>query len=112
MPLYYTEGDERLFDRLNQVVGNIEREKGVTISIHTRVLMFNVVSAIREDPSPKWITDRNDMERRFSEVVGNLQKIIERVVEEEKFDKRLTIFQALHWLSQNIDSICPFKKKW
>lgn len=111
MPLYYTEGDDRLFDRLNQIVGDIEREKKVTISMHTRVLIFNVVTAIREDPSPKWITDRDDIERRFSEVLGSLQRTIERVVQEENLGNRLTTFQALHWLSLNIDSICPFRKK-
>ena len=110
MPLYYTEGNDRLFARINEVCDAIEHEHGIRCSVHSRVLMFNTLSAITEDPSPEWVGNSARQADVSSQMIENFPRILSVMLAEAASDGRLTFYQTLHWLGENLNSICPFEK--
>ena len=110
MPLYYTNGEERLFKYINNIADRLERDRVDRISMYTRVLIFNMISAIKEDPSPSWIATRDELDFQYAKIVKELPKLIQRFVKQAGQNRQLTFFEAMHWLSLNLDSICPFQK--
>ena len=49
MPLYYTEGNERVFERINQIVDSVQKDKNVKIKASGSGLGYwDLVSSIKK----------------------------------------------------------------
>jgi hypothetical protein len=110
VPLYYTEGNEQLFARVNAICNTIEAERKIAISINARVLIFNAISAVREDPSLAWVANNESVEAQFARLVEELPLQVDQMVTASEVGGRVTYFDAMHWLSGHLDAICPFQK--
>lgn len=112
MPLYYTEeGGEQFFAVINALCDAYERDRGLRISIHTRVLVSNTIVAIREDPSPAWLASEGNLSRIAQTELEALPRVLNDLAASEAIDGQLTYFQTLHWLTRHLDTLCPFDKK-
>lgn len=111
MPLYYTEGNEGLYRQVDALLDEIEKRMGVSWSPHARVLVFNSLAAIQEDPSPVWAADREERDIRFRGMVERLPQLAVEIAVTESVEQRLTYYQVLHWLSGHLDGLCPFEKR-
>lgn len=110
MPLYFTEGNEGLFLQINNLCDRAELESKVRYSVQTRVLIFNTLAAIVEDPSDSWEATEEDRRGALREFVGRLPKSLQELSETADAGQRVSYFDTLHWLSARLDSVCPFQK--
>jgi len=110
-PIYYIHDGERLFQRVMRICDEIEKSKEIEITMHSRVLIFNILTAITEDPHPSWRVMQFDLREILENKIETLPKNLNEVINYEKPKKRLTSFHLLHWLGLRLDSICPFEKE-
>lgn len=94
----------------NRIIWKIERYKETQLSTHTRILLSNIIDAVNADPSPYWVESAEKRRKGYNEVLDNLPKTIEKLIDSERTNGRVTFFDALHWLSLHLDDICPFEK--
>lgn len=111
MPLYYTDGNEGLFSRITETFDQLERDLGVTWTPYARVLVFNSLTAMQEDPSPTWLAGREARLARTTEMIARLPDLVRQVSRNESVEGRVTYFQVLHWLTDHLDGVCPFEKR-
>lgn len=110
MPLYFTEGGEGVFNRVNAVCDRIELENEVQCTVHFRVLVFNALTAIVEDPSESWTASPVERRTQYNRFLKNLPNLILDLAKNDSAGQKLSYFDGLHWLSSRLDSICPFEK--
>lgn len=82
------------------------------ISVYTRVLIFNVLDAIQGDPSPVWaLSSSAERNYHYQQLSDSIPMLIQQFVEKERINGQLTFFQGIHWLTSNLDKLCPFQKE-
>ena len=72
--------------------------------------MFNAITAIREDPSPLWKDGPLEPAHVAAHMEADLPALIGRIMDEVAVDRQVTYYELLHWLGDNLDSLCPFVK--
>ena len=110
MPLYYTEADRGLFTEINRLCDAVGQETGVLYSMHSRVLIFNSLTAILEDPSNAWKAGDGDRRRQFEGFSSALPQMLVEIAKAAGVKGKISYFDTMHWLSTHLDSLCPFDK--
>jgi hypothetical protein len=114
MPVYVPQGSEnpfgQVFSQINYVCDRIQIERGVQFSASVRILIYSTLTAILEDPSPIWNADEETRAFQFGRLLDQLPGILSELAATENVAGQLTYFEGLHWLSERLNSICPFDK--
>jgi hypothetical protein len=114
MPLYYSdESLTPLFKQVTKACDELQETSDVETTLNTRVLIFNTLSAVLEDPSPYWREGEEDRQGRFADLTEQLPALLSKLAKVEGLKapaRRITYFQTLHWLQRNLDKFCPFEK--
>jgi hypothetical protein len=110
MPIYADPDELYLYNTVNEIVTQIEDARNVEMSRATRDLIVSMLSAMKNDPSAYW-KDADDRERLFTDMIVRLPAHLNQFIDEEKPLGIMTYFDTLHWISKNLDTICPFQKE-
>jgi hypothetical protein len=123
MAVYFTDrSDDEILRTVNRICDSLEQEMRVSCTQHTRALVANALSAVAEDPSPSWRAARPELRDKFGFLVSSLPRMMSELARDEVGDgglrgmfakedrPKLTFYQTLHWLTANLDRICPFEK--
>jgi hypothetical protein len=110
MPIYYTEGEDGLFKLIDRWADESTSRSGIEVSKHTRVLIHNLLTGIREDPSTLWQGTTMEFDSAYREMEDRVPQLLDQLASETAVSKKVSIFDAMHWLSTNLDNICPIPK--
>lgn len=112
MPISYTyAGTEEMLGRINKICDRLTEQTGAKWSTHTRVLIFNSLAAIVEDPLPDWQRSRSsDRRKQQASLLRRLPRLL-RAMASGRRQRPITYFEVLHWLTDHLDAICPFQKR-
>jgi hypothetical protein len=110
MPLYYAEDDRGLFTQINRLCDAAGQDTGTLYSVHSRVLIFNALTAILEDPSNAWKASDIDRRRQFERFSSALPGMLVEIAKAAEVKGKISYFDTMHWLSSHLDSLCPFDK--
>ena len=110
MPLYYAEDDRGLFNQINRLCDSVGQQTDVFYSVHSRVLIFNALTAILEDPSNAWKATDTDRRRQFERFLSALPQLLSDIAKTVGVKGKISYFDTMHWLSSHLDSLCPFEK--
>jgi hypothetical protein len=114
MPVYIPEGNEnpfgQVFSQINYVCDRIQADRGVKFSIPFRILFYSTLTAILEDPSPAWLASQETRVLEFGRLMERLPDIFSEIASTENVAGSVTYFEGLHWLSEHLNSWCPFDK--
>jgi hypothetical protein len=102
----------RLLNQVNDVCNEVTAETEVDFSIHSQVLIFNALDAMRRDPSPQWAGDyERSVNSIYEDLSGVLGPYLTQLAESEADYEKVTYFQTLHWLTGRLNVICPIRKE-
>jgi hypothetical protein len=73
-------------------------------------LASEIISVIIEDPHPSWRSENINPRDLANQFVSDMQQNLQRIVDEEHVQHRITAFDLLHWLTRNFLSLCPIPK--
>jgi len=94
------------------------RDSGVNLTPQAHSLIKLVLDSVTEDPHASW-QSRYSSGRATIEELGEQQRgltnqlpeFLKRISEASTVRQRVvSTFDVLHWLSGNLDSVCPMKK--
>lgn len=86
------------------------RRSRVRITRVARNVIVDILDAIERDPHPRWRGDRSQRADALQGLLADLPSLFARVSKAEA-TQTLTTFHVLHWLSKNLDAICPIDKR-
>lgn len=92
-------------DQIHAAAERLEESVGVGVSGQAQNIIYYVVCAVETDPHPRW-KERPSRER----FLDGLPEHLAAVVAEEGVEKRVSTFDVLHWLTRNLERICPIEK--
>jgi hypothetical protein len=95
-------------------VADFSGERRIEVSAGATTLIAQILDAIMSDPHPSWqYMDHSHREQ----VVGSFFEILPSFLDVIAFSQSnprdyhvITTFAVLHWLTDNLDSICPIPK--
>ena len=104
------------FDSLESTIQSIEDDNEVSLSDHARLLFHLTFHAIRSDPSRVWKTEESELLEVYEEAAAKLKARFEDFVRQRREllpasqARRITYFDALHWIGENLSGWCPVQK--
>ena len=110
MPLMYLRNDDQLLSKVWEICNKVESDKKILVTTHARVIIYNLLAAITDDPHPNWIAYETQRKDALDKQLYKLEERIHEIIKEEKVQKKLSTFDVLHWMIKVIDEICPFRK--
>lgn len=81
----------------------------IGVSTVTQDLGADIISAIVQDPHPSWPQDLR-YDAVANEILHNTPQMLAQISQSLEQRKTITAFDFLHWLSGNLDSVCPIPK--
>ncbi|MBN8586058.1 MAG: hypothetical protein J0M37_13285 [Ignavibacteria bacterium] len=114
--IYFPSNDFRndfvdiIIRQVEQVSNDIGKEMNVEITTGARVIMMNLLEAIINDPSNQWSDSKREREIVLNDKLGSLHKDLETMINIYEY-KKVTTFDLIHWLADNLNNICPIKKR-
>ena len=96
---------ENIRAKVNKAADQFHTSTGIEVSGQARNVIHYIVSAVKTDPHPTWsyVPSRDVF-------TDSLPKHFSDIVKEERVKKRITTHDFLHWLSGNLERVCPIEK--
>jgi hypothetical protein len=85
---------------------------GIQVSEQAQRLIQLCLDAIENDPHPAWDISSEDRKRLSNEMAIRLPSILFEIHHSLSYpQKTITTYDVLHWLEENLTSICPITKR-
>lgn len=101
--------------RIFEICNDFQITHNIQISKNVKTIISNILLAVIEDPHPKWISPDSKLLKTPENIVSvyllALPLLLKRIVDDEKLVNQITLFDFLHWLSDNINFLCIIDKK-
>ncbi len=96
-------------EKINDAITAFEKDSGITVSEEARQLIVLTLSAVSEDPHPRWQVPSEELDQRADRILQDLPKLLPTGTEEERIKNSLTFFDVLHFIAKNMDQ---FKERY
>ena len=107
--------DERILDRTKDIVARYADTRGTSVSPQATTLIAQILDAITSDPHPSWqymeAYQREQVVASFFDILPSILDVIAFSQTNPGNSGEITSFAVLHWLTYNLDSICPIPKR-
>lgn len=87
-------------DEIGRVCDRFTQETGVLVTPTTRDLAAEIISAVAEDPHPRWRVEVPQLQEFLFTYVQQSPKFLRDIQNQQKIEKRITAFDLLHWMTQ------------
>lgn len=85
-------------------------QSGIDVSIQAQELITSVYSSFLFDPHPGWQTGMSEKHtQNFDELLNKLPDFLQQIATLPTVtNNKISSFDVIYWLSQNMSSICPY----
>lgn len=97
---------------LDKLFTDFSRETGTSISFQAKVVVKELIEAITSDPHRSWKNQEDEVYLAWLQwnTIEQLGEHLKALRKGEKAQIGITTFDILHWLSRNLEGICPGEK--
>jgi len=83
---------------------------GVRVTGHAQKLIYDVLESITADPHPRWRISPTELAGLRRQIESDLSSLLAKIMVDEHVEEVITAFDVLHWLTHNLDNVCPIEK--